>query len=259
MRLNSKLIFSLLVAIPSALAAVNGACSNGKKGICISTTTCKNYKGTTSNNNCPKDPNDIKCCSNIPCKSGGQSGTCMFTSECGSGYTTVSGLCPGGSNFKCCIKGSGGGGDGGNIVRTIPAGYGTVFTHMGWQLITSTSSNQYKLKKKYGQNFDNKGFGKINGKYVVAVTTWYGKVGDTLKINFEKGQTMDAVIGDIKNQNDPGCNQYGHQNGKCVLEFVVDKTAGFAGYGGNKTPTSQLTWLKNNRVTKVTNNGHLSF
>ena len=27
----------------------------------------------------------------------------MFTNECGDG-TTYSGLCPGGSNFKCCIK-----------------------------------------------------------------------------------------------------------------------------------------------------------
>jgi hypothetical protein len=181
----------------------------------------------------------------------------MFTKECGSGYTTISGLCPGGNDFKCCVKSSGG--SGGNIVRTIPAGMGTVFTHMGWQMITSPSSNQYKLRQKYGQKFDSKGFGKINGKYVVAVTTWYGNVGDTLKINFANGQTMDAVIGDIKNQNDDGCNQYGHQNGKCVLEFVVDKTAGFAGYNGNKTPTNQLTWLKNNRVTKVTNNGHLPF
>jgi len=103
MHFNPKLILSLLATVPSALAAVNGACANGKKGICISTGSCGSYKGTTSNGNCPSDPNDVKCCSNIPCTANGMNGSCMFTSECTDG-TTYSGLCPGGSNFKCCIK-----------------------------------------------------------------------------------------------------------------------------------------------------------
>jgi len=103
MRFNPKLVLSLLATVPSVLAAVNGACANDKKGICISTGTCGNYKGTTSTGNCPSDPNDVKCCSNIPCTANGMTGSCMFTNECGDG-TTYSGLCPGGSNFKCCIK-----------------------------------------------------------------------------------------------------------------------------------------------------------
>jgi len=245
----SPIVLSLLAAVPSALAALNGACSYGVKGICVNTSTCSSYGGKTSTGNCPSDPNNVKCCSNIPCKSNGKSGSCMFTSECRG--QTVSGLCPGGSNFKCCISGP--------IVRTIPEGMGTVFSHMGWQMITSTSSAQYKLRAKYGMNFDSQGFGKINGRYVVAVTTWYGNVGDTLKVDFAKGQSINAVIGDIKNQNDAGCNQYGHMNGQCVIEFVVDKTGGFLGYNGSKTATNQLTWLKGNRVTKVTNTGHLPF
>jgi len=306
MRFNPKLILSLLITIPSALAAVNGACSNGKKGICIATGTCTSYGGKTSNGNCPNDPNNIKCCSNIPCKASGKSGTCMFTSECTNG-TTYSNLCPGGSNFKCCVKkptpttstGVGAACTSESIpgkcidtnktkcgttlvtgkcpgaanvkcclnknpptdstigkpgtVRTIPNGLGNVFSHMGWQMITSPSSNQYKLRQKYGQKFNNKGFGVINGMYVVAVTTWYGNVGDVLKVEFANGQKMDAVIGDIKNQNDAGCNKYGHMDGKCVIEFVVDKTGGFGGYNGSKTATSEIPWLKNNRVTKITN------
>jgi len=102
MRFNTRRVISLLAVVPSTLAAVNGACSNGVKGICISTGTCGSYGGKTSTGNCPNDPNDIKCCSNIPCSADGMTGSCMFTNECDG--TTYSGLCPGGSNFKCCIK-----------------------------------------------------------------------------------------------------------------------------------------------------------
>jgi len=256
MRFNS-IALSLLAAVPSALAALNGACSYGVKGICVRTATCNNYGGSLSTGNCPNDPNDVKCCSNIPCTYNGQRGSCMFTSEC-SGQT-VSGLCPGGNNFKCCLSNPPPPPPGGSLVRDIPAGMGNVFSHMGWQMITNQSSNQYKLRATYGMNFDSQGFGKINGKYVVAVTTWYGNVGDTLKVDFANGESINAVIGDIKNQNDAGCNQYGHMNGQCVIEFVVDKTGGFLGYNGEKTATNQLTWLKGNRVIRVTNTGHLSF
>jgi len=151
------------------------------------------------------------------------------------------------------------GGSSSGSVKTIPAGMGDSFSYMGWQLITDPSSNQYKLRAKYGMKFDSKGFGKINGKYVVAVTTYFGNVGDTLTFYFDNGKQINAVIGDIKNQNDPGCNKYGHNNGQVVLEFVVDRNGGFQGYGGNKTAYTQLPWLLETRVTKVKNTGHLSF
>ncbi|ORX66404.1 hypothetical protein BCR32DRAFT_178062, partial [Anaeromyces robustus] len=84
----------------SALAATNGKCT-GKTGICISTSTCGDYDGSYVSGKCPNDPSDIKCCDDIPCKADdGRTGSCMFTDECGG--DTVSGKCPGGSNFKCC-------------------------------------------------------------------------------------------------------------------------------------------------------------
>jgi len=91
-----------LAIIPSTLAAVNDTCANGIKGICIDSDICGSYGGTTSTGNCPNDPNNIKCCSNIPCKADGMTGSCMFENECDG--IVYSGLCPGGSNFKCCIK-----------------------------------------------------------------------------------------------------------------------------------------------------------
>jgi len=101
MKLNSKLILSLVATIPSTLAAVNGRCT-GRNGICVATGTCSSYGGTYYTGRCPNDPNNIKCCDNISCRVNGQVGKCMFTSQCSG--TTVSGYCPGGNDFKCCLS-----------------------------------------------------------------------------------------------------------------------------------------------------------
>ena len=104
----------------------------------------------------------------------------------------------------------------------LPEGYGSYYTYMGWQLITCTTSLQYKLREMAGMNFDSEGFGKINGRYVVATTLYYGKVGDYIDVYLNNGQIIKAIIGDIKSYGDDGCNQWGHNNGANVVEFVVD-------------------------------------
>ena len=86
---------------PLASAAYNGRCSNGSEGICTSTSTCSRYGGASRSGYCPNDPYHVRCCDDIPCSSGGRTGTCEFTSDCTG--EVVSGLCPGGSNFKCCL------------------------------------------------------------------------------------------------------------------------------------------------------------
>ena len=53
----------------------------------------------------------------------------------------------------------------GNVIE-VPNGLGSSHTYMGWQMITSTSSTQYKLKESAGMNFDEEGFGKIGDRYV---------------------------------------------------------------------------------------------
>lgn len=147
-----------------------------------------------------------------------------------------------------------GGSVNGNTV-TLPAGMGSIYTHMGWQCITSPSSMQYKLREQAGMKFDKDGIGIINGRYVVACTTTYGKVGDYLDVKLSNGQSFKCVIGDIKNQNDSGCNQWGHQGGKSVIEFVVDKTGGFTGYNGSKTIAQIHPEWKNSTTVSVTNEG----
>ena len=100
MHFNSKLILTLLAIISTTFAATNGQCS-GRSGICISSSACSQYGGTSYSGKCPNDPNDIKCCDNIPCTADGKSGKCVFTSECDG--ETYSGKCPGGNDFKCCV------------------------------------------------------------------------------------------------------------------------------------------------------------
>ena len=57
----------------------------------------------------------------------------------------------------------------------IPSPYGDSFTYMGWSLITSTGSNQYKLRVKTGEHYDVNGFGKIGDRYVIACTPTFRK------------------------------------------------------------------------------------
>ena len=96
-----KALLAILIFLPYAFSALNGACS-GRSGICISTTTCSNYRGTSYTGKCPNDASNIKCCDNISCTANGKSGKCVFLNDCQG--ITYSGLCPGGNDFKCCIS-----------------------------------------------------------------------------------------------------------------------------------------------------------
>ena len=106
-----KFILILLLAISTTLASVNGPCS-GRDGICIDSSTCSNYGGTTFSGKCPKDANNIKCCDSISCSANGKTGKCVFSSQCKG--ESVGGKCPGGSDFKCCLGSTSGGGGGGS-------------------------------------------------------------------------------------------------------------------------------------------------
>ena len=78
----------------------NGKCSSGN-GICITTDECTKNGGSYVSGKCPNDPNNVKCC-NKKCSYNGKQGDCKFVDECKNG-NIYSGLCPGNSNFKCCI------------------------------------------------------------------------------------------------------------------------------------------------------------
>ena len=145
----------------------------------------------------------------------------------------------------------------------IPDGLGKVRTYMGWQCITAPDSTQYQLRQQAGQNFDSEGYGKINGRYTVATTTTYGDVGDYIDVKQSDGSVVKAIIADTKNQNDEGCNKWGHMNGQCVLEYVVDKNSWYSTANGGSaaemhsnpgTANNHPEW-SNLGVTSITNQG----
>lgn len=156
---------------------------------------------------------------------------------------------------------SGSAGGGANPLATgtaiaIPAGLGSVHTYMGWQCITSTSSTQYKLREAAGMNFDSEGFGIINGRYVVATTTTFGKVGDYIDVVQADGSVIQCIIGDIKSQHDEGCNQWGHINGQNVVEFVVNKDTWYGSPMHCNPGTSNCHPEWNQPKTQIINRGN---
>ncbi|EAU80866.1 lysozyme [Coprinopsis cinerea okayama7 len=81
-------LFSTIVLALSATVqgAINDPCSvNGKPGVCVTTSACSSAGGISTAGFCPNDPANVRCC----------------TKSCSSG-----GLCPGPSNFKCCLPAS---------------------------------------------------------------------------------------------------------------------------------------------------------
>ena len=139
-------------------------------------------------------------------------------------------------------------------VIEVPAGLGSSHTYMDWQKITDTTSLQYKLREQAGMNFDSEGFGKINGRYVIACTTTFGQAGDYIDFYQEDGTIIQCIIGDIKNQEDAGCNEWGHNNGTCIVEFVVDRESWYNPKHVNPGEQGFHTeWNKN--ITKAVNGG----
>lgn len=117
------------------------------------------------------------------------------------------------------------------------------YTYEGWQCVTSKSSPQGQLRSHYYPNwdknagspdaFDDEGFGKIEGRYVVAMTwdqnggfaTW----GQKVDVYLENGEIINCVVGDIKSSGDANWTKYGHKhystNGSSlsVIEFCVNR------------------------------------
>lgn len=142
------------------------------------------------------------------------------------------------------------------VTVTLPRGLGSVHTYMGWQCITAVDSRQYKLREAAGMTFDEEGFAKIGDRYVVATTTTFGNVGDYIDVYQEDGTIIKCIIGDIKSQRDANCNEWGHDNGHCVVEFVVDKSSWYGSSMHSNPGTSSCHPEWNQNITKIVNKGN---
>ncbi len=107
----------------------------------------------------------------------------------------------------------------------IPEELGMVHSYMGWQKVTNTRSQQYAFREAAGMTFDKEGFAVVDNRYVIACTDTFGAIGDYVDFYQEDGTKIPCIIGDFKNEHDVGCNKWGHMNGQCIIEFVVDKNS----------------------------------
>ena len=95
--------------------------------------------------------------------------------------------------------------------------------YMDYRAITDTHSAQYRLQQS--AETDENGLRTYHGKYMVALGTYYGEVGDELTITLDTGESFDVIIGDIKADCDTDATNRYHpmaNGGGNVIEFIVD-------------------------------------
>lgn len=94
-------------------------------------------------------------------------------------------------------------------------------TYMDYKKITNQDSKQWHIQQLSYTN--EKGFRMFNGRYLVAVGTYYAEdVGKELLVTLSSGTVIEAIVGDIKmDKHTDKNNQYVPINGN-IVEFIVD-------------------------------------
>lgn len=109
-------------------------------------------------------------------------------------------------------------------VMTVKDGRKQKFIYTPWSRITRQGSDQLKLKQKE-ESYTSDGYGTIDGRFAVAVTPEYGKIGDKIDAYLDDGTKIPAIIVDIKNPADENYEAVGHElsDGTLnVLEFYTN-------------------------------------
>ena len=165
------------------------------------------------------------------------------------------------SNNVC--SGSSDGTGQGNIV--IPSQYSkpgyftvTMIDGINWAPGTGQGALADEWKRKGSQYKD--GIAVIDGRYLIACTTTFGKVGDKIDFYFDDGTKIPTIMMDEKSQQvvawDPNpANKWGHDNGANILEFEVASSY-YRKYGnpGNGYNNWYKEW-SNKRVASAANLG----
>lgn len=110
-----------------------------------------------------------------------------------------------------------------STVQYPPQGYGTLHTYTVWDKIRWGGNCRKLINFAKEKNAISDSYGIVTyGSYFCgALTSTYGKVGDMMLVVEEGNIVYPVIMADTKNQNDRGCNAWGHQNGKCVVEFEI--------------------------------------
>lgn len=109
---------------------------------------------------------------------------------------------------------------------THETGNSQKMTYMDYRAITDKSSKQYKLQHDPYVCVDEKGFLMYRSNwYVVAMGSYWGKVGDRFIIHLDNGELIPIIIGDIKSDRHTDKLNYAHASDGHVLEFLIDSTS----------------------------------
>ena len=137
----------------------------------------------------------------------------------------------------------------------IPAQYGgggyTVTEIDQWNWLYDCGK-VYREWLSKGAKTDN-GIATIDGRYLIACTSTFGKVGDKIDFFLDDGTRIPAIMFDTKNPNDAGYNQWGHDGGANVLEFEV--LSSYYHRYGNPGSTTWFPQWHGKRVSSATNLG----
>ena len=135
-----------------------------------------------------------------------------------------------------------------------PKGLGTIHTYTIWNKIRWGGDCKKLINFTKSNNALSDAYGIVKyGEYLAgATTTTLGQVGDMLRVVQEEGIIYPVIIADIKNQNDKGCTIWGHQNGKCMIEFEILSQCRKSLYG---TSGGYISPLINKPIYKVINIG----
>ena len=159
------------------------------------------------------------------------------------------------------VSGGAGCAIGGNIV--IPEEYGnggyTITVYNDWDWVYN-QGKVYNLWLESGAQWDD-GIAVIDGRYLVAVTSTFGDIGDKVDFYLEDGTRIPCIIADSKSQtvedwDSNPANQWGHNDGQNVLEFEVSHVAFYQTYAGSNPGTNgwHMEWA-DKRVSSATNLG----
>ena len=96
-------------------------------------------------------------------------------------------------------------------------------SYMDYRALTDTSSTQYEMQQR--AYTDDNGLRKIDEHFCVAMGTYYGELGDILRIETDEGATWTVILSDIKSDvHTDSTHRYTTAN-HCMMEFIVDTNA----------------------------------
>ena len=108
-------------------------------------------------------------------------------------------------------------------IQFPPKGLGTLHTYTVWDKIRwgGDCRKLINFAKENNALSDSYGIVTYGSYFAGALTSTFGKVGDMMLVVQEDGTVYPVIMADTKSQRDKGCTAWGHQYGKCMVEFEI--------------------------------------